>query len=309
MGIQADRLPAARGGHAVTRASTDLVVGDWGGSRLRLWRVLGDDVVGHRAGPGVLGGSGHADAFLKAIGDWRPKRTILCGMAGARGALCEVPYVPCPASAAEWAGRSIELDVQGFRLRIAAGFSRVDRHGRPDVMRGEETQVFGAVALDPTLARGEHLVVLPGTHSKWVRIDEGRIAEFDTFMTGELFASLAGSSLFASASTVDSGDETEGFSHGLARADHERALSASLFEARAAQLVAGRSDDWAKGFVSGLLIGAEISEMAPQGSVLVIGAPELAARYDNALGRRGAQVRRMDADACAIAGLRLLDDD
>ena len=85
--------------------------------------------------------------------------------------------------------------------------------------------------------------------------------------------------------------------------------SSALFEARAAQLVSGRSGGWARGFASGMLIGAEIAEMAPRGPVVVIGAPDLAARYDEALTRCGVQGRYMDGEACAIAGLRLLDED
>lgn len=289
--------------------SKDLVIGDWGSTRLRLWRLHDGEVAGHREGPGVLAVADHAGALAQTMGDWRADRVILCGMAGARGALCEAPYVACPASPDEWVRRVVDSAALGFRLRVAAGVSCRDRHGGPDVMRGEETQVFGAMALDAALARGEHLVVLPGTHSKWVRLEEGRIAGFRTFMTGELFALLAGSSLFASATAAESDDDAEGFSAGLARADRACALSASLFEARAAQLVEGRSAEWARGFASGMLIGAEISEMAPQGTLLLIGAPGLTARYDEALARHGAQVRRMDADTCVRAGLRLLDDD
>lgn len=288
---------------------TDLVIGDWGGTRLRLWRLSGGEVTGRREGPGVLAVPDHAEILAKAMGDWRAKRIVLCGMAGARGALRETPYVPCPASAARWVSGAVEFDASGFTLRIAAGISCQDRHGKPDVMRGEETQIFGAIALDPALVHGEHLVVLPGTHSKWVRLKDGLIADFHTFMTGELFALLAGSSLFASATTVESDDEPGGFSAGLVRAGEASALSSALFEARAAQLVSGLSDGWARGFVSGMLIGAEVSEMAPRGPVVVIGAPDLAARYGEALARRGEQVRRMDSEACAIAGLKLLDDD
>ena len=289
--------------------STDFVIGDWGGTRLRLWRLSGGEVTGRREGPGVLAATDHAEVLAKAMGGWRAKRIVLCGMAGARGALRETPYVPCPASAARWVSGAVEFDVSGLALRIAAGLSYQDSHGKPDVMRGEETQVFGAMALDPALAHGEHLVVLPGTHSKWVRLKDGQIADFRTFMTGELFALLAGSSLFASATNVAGDDEAAGFSAGLARSDEAVALSSALFETRAAQLVSGRSGGWARGFVSGMLIGAEVSDMAPRGPVLVIGASDLAARYDEAFARRGAQARRMDGEACAIAGLRLLDDD
>jgi 2-dehydro-3-deoxygalactonokinase len=288
------------------RPAVDAIVGDWGGSRLRLWRLQGGDVVASREAAGVLQTDDHAALLRDTIGDWTETRVVLCGMAGARGALREVPYVACPAAPVEWRQRAADFRLAGFDLRIAAGLS-LDRDGRPDVMRGEETQVFGAMSLDPALAEGRHVIVLPGTHSKWVRLEAGRIAHFRTFMTGELFALLAGSSLALGGE--HEGNADEGFAEGLSRAGTRAALSAALFEARAAQLVSGRTGAWARGFVSGLLIGSEIAEAAPDGAVLVIGAAELAGRYGEALAGLGVDVHRMDDEACAIAGLRWLDDD
>ena len=288
------------------RVGVDAIVGDWGSSRLRLWRLQGGGVAARREAAGVLQTDDHAALLRDTIGDWTETRVMLCGMAGARGALREVPYVACPASPAEWRQGAADFAMAGFEVRIAAGLS-LDRDGRPDVMRGEETQVFGAMSLDPALAEGKHVIVLPGTHSKWVQLESGRIARFRTFMTGELFALLAGSSLARGGEPAGSADE--GFAEGLSRAGTRAALSAALFEARAAQLVSGRSGAWARAFVSGLLIGSEIAEAAPDGPVLVIGAPELTGRYSEALAGLGADVHRMDDEACAIAGLRSLDDD
>ena len=288
------------------RVGVDAIVGDWGSSRLRLWRLQGGGVAARREAAGVLQTDDHAALLRDTIGDWTETRVILCGMAGARGGFREVPYVACPASPAEWRRGAADFAMAGFDVRIAAGLSR-DRDGRPDVMRGEETQVFGAMSLDPALAEGKHVIVLPGTHSKWVQLESGRIARFRTFMTGELFALLAGSSLARGGE--HGGNADEGFAEGLARAGTRVALSAALFEARAAQLVSGRSGAWARAFVSGLLIGSEIAEVAPDGPVLVIGAQELAGRYGHALAGLGVEVHRMDDEACAIAGLRGLDDD
>ena len=284
----------------------DAIIGDWGSSRLRLWRLQGGDVAARREAAGALQTDDHATLLRDTIDDWTETRIMLCGMAGARGALREVPYVACPASPGEWRRGAADFAIAGYDVRIAAGLS-LDRDGRPDVMRGEETQVFGAMALNPALAEGRHVIVLPGTHSKWVYLQSGQIAHFRTFMTGELFALLAGSSLVRGSEA--GGNVDEGFVEGLSRAGKRAALSAALFEARAAQLVSERTGAWARGFVSGLLIGSEIAEAAPDGPVLVIGAPELAGRYSEALAGLGADVHRMDDEACAIAGLRSLDDD
>ena len=279
------------------------VIGDWGNSRLRLWRLEDRSVVGRRDGSGIAQPGDQAAKLAAALGDWDPERLVLCGMAGARNGLREVPYVECPAGPEGWRSRVIEFELAGCAVAIAPGavVSSV-----PDVMRGEETQVFGAIARDPALAKGRHLVVLPGTHSKWVRLADGRIESFRTFMTGELFELLQRSSLFAAGDEAGEADDEAGFTDGLAR---RGALSSLLFEARSAQLARGKSAKWAHGFVSGVLIGAEIAEMEPNGPLAIVGEPKLAGRYARALAGRGLDATILDAEECTIAGLRLLSAD
>jgi 2-dehydro-3-deoxygalactonokinase len=284
--------------------SGGLVIGDWGGSRLRLWRLLDNSVAERRDGPGIAHLGDPASALEAALGDWQAKKVVLCGMAGARNGLREAPYVECPAELEEWKSRVVEFALAGRTVAIAPG--AVSPGDRPDVMRGEETQLFGAMACHPALATGSHCVVLPGTHSKWATLAEGRIESFRTFMTGELFDLLQRSSLFAAGGEQLEADVEAGFADGLAR---RGALSSLLFEARSAQLVGGKSACWASGFLSGVLIGAEIAEMEPQGAVTIVAEPELAARYARALGHHGLEPAMHDAETCTIAGLRLLDAD
>jgi 2-dehydro-3-deoxygalactonokinase len=277
-------------------------MGDWGNTRLRLWRLERGSVAERREGPGIALVRDPAAALTAALGDWEGTATVLCGMAGARNGLREAPYVSCPADAAVWASHALEFQLDGASVAIAPGLAASD--GRPDVMRGEETQLFGAMALNPFLATGRHCVVLPGTHSKWVTLADGCIANFRTFMTGELFELLQESSLFAARGDPVEADVEGGFDAGLAR---RGALSSLLFEARGAQLVNGKSAGWARGFVSGVLIGAEIAAMEPHGRVTAIAEPALAARYARALSRSGLEAARLDAEECTIAGLGLLD--
>jgi 2-dehydro-3-deoxygalactonokinase len=281
-----------------------VVIGDWGGTRLRLWRLEGGEVVGRREGPGIANAEDPAADLLAALGDWPAERVRLCGMAGARNGLYETGYVDCPVSPSTWISSTGRLDMHGIALLITAGIICRDATKRPDVLRGEETQVFGAMALDPALASGSHLVVLPGTHSKWVRLIDGRVTGFRTFMTGELFGLLGRSSLFT-AGTSGAEDEEAGFAEGLARAA-DGGVTSALFEARSRQLCDGRSAGWASGFVSGLLIGTETATMAPARPTLIIGEPALAQRYHAAFGQAGMRVA--DVEACTIAGLRLLDE-
>jgi 2-dehydro-3-deoxygalactonokinase len=280
------------------------VIGDWGNTRLRLWRLESGAVADRREGRGVAQTDHPSAALAAALGNWQADRIVLCGMAGARNGLHETPYVACPADAQSWRSRLTTFERGGASVAIAPGLA--SSGGGPDVMRGEETQIFGAIASHPPLASGRHLMVLPGTHSKWAVLADGRIESFRTFMTGELFGLLQRSSLFAAGGEAAEADDDGGFSNGLTRSGP---LSALLFEARSAQLIMGRSAVWARGFVSGVLIGAELATMKPHGSVTIIGEPELANRYSRALADRGLRPAILDAEQCTIAGLRLLDAD
>jgi 2-dehydro-3-deoxygalactonokinase len=177
-------------------------------------------------------------------------------------------------------------------------------------MRGEETQVFGAMALYPELAEGEQVFVLPGTHGKWCQARDGHIVRFQTFLTGELFALLSTrSSLLLGADAAENAEhEAAGFAHGLERARVGHLLSA-LFEARSAQLREGRSGAWARGFLSGLTIGTEVTEGAAAFEakrVILVGASGLSDRYSVALGAQRVESTALGGEVCVLAGLRRL---
>ncbi|MBB6427818.1 2-dehydro-3-deoxygalactonokinase [Sphingopyxis sp. JAI128] len=289
------------------------IVGDWGSTRLRLWRLEEGQVTDRREGPGVIGLQlAPADVLLDAIASWRAdgaRRVTLCGMAGARGGLYEAGYAPCPLDAPQWAERTAAFALDGLAVRIAAGCAHDRGGGFRDLMRGEETQLFGAMALNPALTVGRHLLILPGTHSKWAVVDNGRIASFRSFLTGELFARLRGSSLLPEPASAPGGEEAA-FAAGV-EAARDGGLLGNLFLTRSAQVDAGESPEWASTFLSGLLIGSECVEMTgtapPAALVRIIGAPGLAEHYAAALARFGAGTERLDADACTLAGLRMID--
>jgi len=290
------------------------ILGDWGSTRLRLWRLEDGRVTDRREGPGVIGlQRPPADVLLEALAPWRTagaSRITLCGMAGARGGLHEADYAPCPVDAAQWAERTVAFALDGLSVRIAAGCAHDRGGGFRDLMRGEETQLFGAMALNPALAAGRHLLILPGTHSKWAVVDGGRIVDFRTFLTGELFARLRGSSLLPDPADVPGDDAA--FAAGV-EASGNGGLLGNLFLTRSAQVDGGRSGEWASAFLSGLLIGSECAEMIgtvpPSSPVRILGAPGLAERYAAALGRFGTGAERLEADACTLAGLRMIDVD
>lgn len=288
------------------------VVGDWGTSRLRLFRVEGGAIVARRDGPGI-GSVGRAAeaAFADTIAPWladgAPETITLCGMAGARDGWVEAPYAPCPADADVWRGRAVRFEWHGIPLSIMAGLACEGADGIPDVMRGEETQIFGAMARDTGLAAGRHVIVLPGTHNKWSLVEDGRIIAFRTMPTGELFALLRDqSTLGPKVEMTDPAHESAGFAEGLDRAGDAKLLQ-SLFAARSMRLRSGRSPDWALGYLSGLLIGCEIAEiwatLGGADQVVLIGDQRLSARYAQALDARGIGSHMLDGDGCALAGL------
>jgi 2-dehydro-3-deoxygalactonokinase len=292
------------------------VLCDWGSTRLRALLEVDDSIIDRRDGPGIgaLAGQAPRDVLFSTMEPWVAARGVrnlyLCGMVGSRNGVIEVPYVPAPTDVRAWAQRSRRSQVAQLELTIAPGVEARNFSGVADVMRGEETQVFGAFALNPALARGRCILVLPGTHSKWVEVQDGEILRFHTFITGELFAVLVkhSSLLRVADSVAEAGD---GFESGLHRAA-EQDLSSALFETRSAQLVLGQTDGWARAFLSGLLIGSEVgsvqrmSVVAAGSAVTMIGDPALASLYAQALRARNISVQTLDGERCAIEGLRLL---
>ncbi|WP_083672081.1 2-dehydro-3-deoxygalactonokinase [Sphingomonas montana] len=294
----------------------DRIAGDWGTSRLRLFRLRGSRVTKMLEGPGIGVVAGPpGDVLAATLAPWFAQglptdaEIMLCGMAGSRGGIAEVAYAECPVDAAGWRAHAGTVAVGTLRVVIAPGLACVREDGAPDVMRGEETQIFGMLALHPALAQGRHCIALPGTHGKWAEVADGRVLGFRTFLTGELFALLRDRSILTTAGGDDSGGD-EGFADGLARAEAGGYLGA-LFEARAAQLRAGRSRGWAVGFLSGLTIGHEVREALPgvaaDGEVMLVGDPALTRLYGQALARHGRSATYGDGSAAALAGLRVLE--
>ncbi|WP_066547207.1 MULTISPECIES: 2-dehydro-3-deoxygalactonokinase [unclassified Sphingomonas] len=291
------------------------IVGDWGTTRLRLFRKT-DGATERREGPGIGTPGLDARAALAATLDGWPEaeRVLLAGMAGARGALVEAGYVACPAAIDDWAARPARCAIGGRAVIVAAGLSCRHNDGAPDVMRGEETQMFGALALMPALACGRLRLLLPGTHAKWVDVADATVTGFRTYPTGEMFALLSRQSTLARGAGDRPDDAAAGFDAGLDRA--ATPFVAALFEARAAQMLDARSPDWARGFLSGLLIGSEIVAETSVGggggsdgrAITVVGDPALCDHYVRALGRFGIASSRIDGEAAVLAGLALLED-
>lgn len=299
------------------------IAGDWGTTHLRLHLCRGTTVLDQAssAGIGALTTSAEATLF-DAIALWAPRHgTVpiwLAGMVGSRNGWREAPYASCPAGAAELRDSLLRFSARGHEVAIAAGVCCTNSHGAPDVMRGEETQILGAMATRPELARGRHMLALPGTHTKWALLEAGKLQSFQTSLSGELYALLRDRSTLLKASAADSDAEAErrGFEAGLHRSRELRTvpLSHLLFEVRSRQLIQGMTHAQASAFLSGLIIGQDVlgalalfdGALRSVAAVPIIGAPKLAALYSTALAAHGIDAMPLDAGALTLAGLNAL---
>lgn len=278
-----------------------LLAVDWGTSSLR--GALLDSqgrVLKERSFPrGILSVApgDFAAVFEACFAHWMGAAGTFClvsGMAGSKQGWLEAPYCACPAGFDEVASQLAW--VKAGRIAIVPGLS-CEHEGIPDVMRGEETQVFGALQL---LGLQDGLLVLPGTHSKWVSVRNGRIDNFSTSMTGEFYALLRQHSLLArSLPDTDGEVDWAAFDEGVALALRGPGLLQTAFSVRTLSLFGRMAADRLPSYLSGLVIGEEIrSRDLPAGTALVlIGAELLTERYERALAQRQAVVRRVGAEA------------
>lgn len=275
---------------------------DWGSSHLRIHRAEGGSIRETRqAATGAKGLSGpelYRVALRAEAGDWLADATriLVTGMATRRGGWRETPYLPCPADPAGLLGAAVEDKIDGVPVTLLPGI--MDPEG-PDVMRGEEVQILGMGLRDA-------VAILPGTHSKWVEIRGGAIVRFRTFLTGEIYALLRERSLAGQLAEGD--DAGPGFEAGLDST--ETAPFAAIFGARAAVLTGGMSPAAVPGYLSGLLIGAEVTEglaLMPPGAMHLhlAGEPDLVALYVRALARQG-HADPYPAERASVAGFERL---
>lgn len=289
---------------------------DWGTSNLRAWGIAPDGAVAFALssdrGMGRIGREDYPRVLAgllapEVASEGPPLDVLICGMAGARQGWCEAPYLETPARLDDLAQYAVIPDMPASRLRPRLLPGVCQRSGGDDVMRGEETQLLGLLSLLPDFSG---LVCMPGTHAKWVELHERRIVRFATAMTGELFDVLRTHSVLrhSFAGAADENGRAEGVRAGLARGvEAPGKMTSSLFGVRAAALLSGRSPGWCEGYLSGLLIGADIGgqrDWIARSQVPLIGGAALAQTYAAGLEFVGARARIVDATEATLAGLR-----
>ena len=303
-----------------------LIALDWGTTSLRAYKLAAGGVVLEQRAlssgimqlpktPRVIHGGECADgfelAFEEACGDWLEAQpdlpVIACGMVGSAQGWREAAYCETPANVANL-GNSLQtlVSLRGTRVHIVPGV--IQRSRLPNVMRGEETQVLGVLQNLPAEAGGDLLIGLPGSHSKWVEVVEGRITHFDTFMTGEVFAVLSEHSILGRTQQQGAAFDGVAFNRGVQvalSADGELGVLSTLFSARTLGLTGELAPTAQADYLSGLMIGHELVALAAAQrrrrnsahlpSIILIGNAQLCARYGRAL------------DACGFARVTLAE--
>lgn len=309
---------AARGPVGADHARAALIALDWGTTSLRayLYDASGNVLATRASTAGIMNlprsaeQGGFDAAFDDACGAWLEHApgvpVIAAGMVGSAQGWLEAPYVDTPASAEALVVGIVRVEAAcGVTLHIVPGV--LQRGELPNVMRGEETQIFGALgeeasatnAANSTDSARRALIGLPGTHAKWAVVQAGRIERFHTFMTGEVFAALREHTILGRTMLTPDRPDTGAFLHGvnIAREKGQAGVLATIFSARTLGLTGQLSREQQPDYLSGLLIGHELagldavlvqqqSALAGQ-SLRLIGNEALCERYRLALAQFG----------------------
>ena len=264
---------------------------DWGSSNRRAYLLdqAGTLVRRHEDACGMLAAAGRfPQALHELLETFELKRAnvLMSGMVGSRSGWQQVPYVDGSVALSQLSEhlQEVPFDAPEVHCAIVPGYCHIDSHGSPDVMRGEEMQILGARCL----GAADGWFVLPGTHSKWVHVVEGRVADIITFMTGELFSLMTRYGTLAAALPPEPRPwHDEAFQAGLDAAQ-QGGFTHNAFVCRARVVTDAMPAAHASAYLSGLLIGAEFEHLGerltqPGQSVQLIGAPELVAHYVAAL--------------------------
>ena len=288
-----------------TAAYADWIAVDWGTSNMRAFAMKDGKVIAEGKsdkGMGSLEKSQFEAALLEVIDPWLGSAVtpvVACGMVGAKQGWIEAAYgaVPCQPLSANPA----RPETSDPRIEVAI-IPGLQQNTPADVMRGEETQIAGYLALNPGF---DGVLCLPGTHTKWVQISAGEVVSFRTFMTGELFALLSTQSVLRH--SIGEGWDDEAFAAAVSDAmSKPEAMASRLFSLRAESLLHGLAPAAARARASGFLIGAELAAARPYWlgqEIALIGAESLSNLYAKALRAQGTEPKIADGAATTLAGL------
>ena len=273
-----------------------MIAVDWGTSSLRCYRLdaQGKIIESRTSTDGILNvpAGRFADVLQQQIAGWSETPIVMSGMVGSRQGWKEAPYIPCPAGFDEIAANLLEVRPGVW---IVPGLSCRDAAGVPDVMRGEETQILGCGM--------EGTICLPGTHSKWAEVKNGRVERFSTFMTGEVYAVLRQHSILGRM-MQDAAPDHGAFAQGVQRAGEGGGLLHHVFGVRTRGLLDGLQSGSSASYLSGILIGHELRSRAIR-EMKLVGEPSLVALYAQAADALGIATKTLDPASGVRALFRL----
>lgn len=283
---------------------TSYIAIDWGSTNLRAWYYQAGECKEERrseAGVTRLGDRTPAEVFASVTDGWPTNDVpvVMAGMVGSNAGWLSVPYLSCPVALGELSSRLTRVEDKAW---IVPGLS-VERDDNYNVMRGEETQLLGALALQPA-----PLYVMPGTHAKWVQVEQDRVLDFRTVMTGELHHLLLKQSLVG-AGLPQQEENATAFHDGLQIGSNDASILSRLFEVRASHVLGARDRRHISDFLSGLLIGHEVALMtknhaAGSQPITIIAGSALAQRYQQALHFIGMDSVTLEGDRAFQHGIR-----
>ncbi len=243
---------------------------DWGTTNLRAYLVDGERVIDdYSSDQGLF--AARQTGFETVLANVRKDMGIevsvpvyLSGMVGSKHGWIEAPYAATPVSLKSMAQNFVDV---ADGVRLFGGVCHTQENGCRDVMRGEEVQVFGVLGQYPNATQ----VCLPGTHSKWVHTEAGKIVSLSSWITGDLFESLIQKSIFK-----EQVGSTEfipaSFDQGVDASGVAGPLLNSLFHLRSDYLFGKVEKESFHSYLSGFLIGSEINEVAD--STAIVAPPQ-----------------------------------
>jgi 2-dehydro-3-deoxygalactonokinase len=285
---------------------------DWGTTSFRAYlfdskRTL---VETRSAAAGIMqDNDGFEQVYYRQVGDWlgqhRSIPVIASGMITSNQGWVETPYLPCPASLEDLSKNLTRHETsKDDVIFFVSGVCQ--NTPTPNIMRGEETQMAGLRGCS------ERTAVLPGTHSKWIRMEGDTICYFSTFMTGEIFAVLTRHTILGRLLTDGSDPKgfTKGVEDGFSGLDSAGGIMSKLFGARAMPLLGQMNPDSIRDYISGLLLGTEIQEAVKSGFgsnvvPVICGSPDLVDRYQTAMSICGIQTSRGEDELAALGLMRI----
>lgn len=288
---------------------------DWGTSSFRLWlmdennRVLAEK----RSNEGMAVASSKGfrtvlETHLQAVDASADLRVIVCGMAGARQGWVEAGYVEVPAPLASILAGTVQVPGVDRDIRILPGLCQRAPLAA-DVMRGEETQLLGALKAD---IDGDQIICMPGTHSKWVVASDNTVTGFSTYMTGELYDVISKHSVLShslvGAETFD-GDRPAFTEAVRATVSNPQNATGQLFSVRSGMLLEGLAPTDAAARLSGMLIGLEIAGGLPRPidrtTIQLVASGRLDQLYRGAFTALSLPFQEIDADEAVRRGLAI----